>query len=55
MESKELKRLDDTLDDNGRRELIYFLQSLTKDVEVPARATNEIPPCLTRDIRFLTL
>lgn len=30
MDLKELKRLADTLDDNGKRELIYFLQSRTK-------------------------
>lgn len=32
MDLKELKKLADTLDDNGKRELIYFLQSRTKGV-----------------------
>ena len=36
MNLKELKKLADTLDDNGKRELIYFLQSLKKvDVTSP--------------------
>jgi transposase len=34
MDLKELKRLADTLDDNGKRELIYFLQSRTKGLAV---------------------
>ncbi|WP_051317311.1 IS1595 family transposase [Ectobacillus panaciterrae] len=42
MDLKELKRLADTLDDNGKRELIYFLQSRTKGVAVPVRAIDEI-------------
>jgi transposase-like protein len=42
MDLKELKRLADTLDDNGKRELIYFLQSRTKGLAVPVRAIDEI-------------
>jgi hypothetical protein len=42
MDLKELKRHADTLDDNGKRELIYFLQSRTKGVAVPVRAIDEI-------------
>lgn len=42
MDLKELKRLADTLDDNGKWELIYFLQSRTKGVAVPVRAIDEI-------------
>jgi len=42
MDLKELKKLADTLDDNGKRELIYFLQSRTKAVAVPVRVINEI-------------
>lgn len=42
MDLKELKKLADTLDDNGKRELIYFLQSRTKGVSVPIRAIDEI-------------
>lgn len=42
MDLKELKRLGDTLDDNGKRELIYFLQSRTMGVAVPVRAIDEI-------------
>jgi hypothetical protein len=40
MDLKELKKLADSLDDNGKRELIYFLQSRTKGVTV--RAIDEI-------------
>ncbi|GLI08066.1 hypothetical protein YDYSG_40960 [Paenibacillus tyrfis] len=43
MDLNELKRLADTLDDNGKRELIYFLQFRTKGVAVPVRAIDEIP------------
>ncbi|SEB46232.1 hypothetical protein SAMN05443246_0492 [Paenibacillus sp. GP183] len=42
MDLKELKKLADTLDDNGKRELIHFLQSQTKGVAVPVRAIDEI-------------
>lgn len=42
MDLKELKKLADTLDDIGKRELIYFLQSRTKGVTVPVRAIDEI-------------
>lgn len=42
MDLKELKKLADTLDDNGKRELIYFLQSRTKGVAVTVRAIDEI-------------
>lgn len=42
MDLKELKRLADTLDDNGKQELIYFLQSRTKGLTVPVRAIDEI-------------
>jgi len=42
MDLKELKKLADTLDDNGKRELIYFLQSRTKGVALPVRAIDEI-------------
>ncbi len=42
MDLKELKRLADTLDDNGKRELIYFLQSRTKGMAVPVRVIDEI-------------
>jgi hypothetical protein len=42
MDLKELKKLADTLEDNDKRELIYFLQSRTKGVAVPLRAIDEI-------------
>lgn len=42
MDLKELKRLADTLDDSGKRELIYFLQSRTKGMAVSVRAIDEI-------------
>ncbi|MNL65305.1 hypothetical protein D3C87_1896190 [compost metagenome] len=42
MDLKELKKFADTLDDNGKRELIYFLQLRTKGVAVPVRAIDEI-------------
>ncbi|GAA4851815.1 hypothetical protein GCM10023310_33270 [Paenibacillus vulneris] len=42
MELKELKRLANALDDSGKRELIYFLQSRTKGMEAPVRAIDEI-------------
>ncbi|MBP1174882.1 hypothetical protein JOE49_002134 [Paenibacillus sp. PvR133] len=42
MDLKELKRHTDTLDDDGKRELIYFLQSRTKGVAVPVCAIDEI-------------
>lgn len=41
MDLKELKRHAGTLDDNGKRELIYFLQSRIKGVAVPVRAIWE--------------
>lgn len=42
MDLKELKKHADMLDDTGKRELIYFLQSRTKGVAVPVRAIDEI-------------
>ena len=42
MDLKKRKRLADILDDNGKRVLIYFLQSRTKGVAVPVRAIDEI-------------
>lgn len=42
MDLKELKKLADTFDDNAKRELIYFLQSRTKEVALLVRAIDEI-------------
>jgi ribosomal protein L37AE/L43A len=42
MNLKELKKLADTLDDSGKQELIFFLQSRTKGVSAPVRAIDEI-------------
>lgn len=42
MDLKELKKLADALDDSGKRELIYFLQSRTKRMATPIRAIDEI-------------
>lgn len=42
MDLKELKKLADTLDDNGKQELIYFLQSRIKGMALPVRAIDEI-------------
>lgn len=42
MDLKELKKLADALDDGGKRELIYFLQSRTKGISVPMRVIDEI-------------
>jgi hypothetical protein len=41
MDLKELKKYADTMDDNGKRELISFLQSRTKGIAVPVRAIDE--------------
>jgi transposase-like protein len=37
-----IKKLADALDDSGKQELIYFLQSRTKNLAVPNRAIDEI-------------
>lgn len=42
MDLKELKKLAETLDDNSKRELIYFLQSRTQGMSAPVRAIDEI-------------
>jgi hypothetical protein len=42
MDLKELKKLANALDDSGKQELIYFLQSRTKDLATPNRAIDEI-------------
>jgi transposase-like protein len=42
MDLKELKKLADALDDSGKQELIYFLQSRTKNLAAPNRAIDEI-------------
>jgi hypothetical protein len=42
MDLKELKKLADALDDSGKQELIYFLQSRTKNLAVPNREIDEI-------------
>lgn len=42
MDLKELKKLANTLDDSGKQELIFFLQSLTKGLSSPVRAIDEI-------------
>jgi transposase-like protein len=42
MNLKELKKLADALDDRGKQELIYFLQSRTKSLAAPNRAIDEI-------------
>ncbi len=42
MDLKELKKLADTLDDSGKQELIYFLQSRKKNLVAPNRVIDEI-------------
>lgn len=42
MDLKELKKLAEMLDDNSKRELIYFLQSRTKGMSAQVRAIDEI-------------
>jgi len=42
MELKDLKKYADALDDNGKQELIYFLQSRTKEMKAPVRVIDEI-------------
>jgi len=42
MDLKELKKLAETLDDRGKQELIFFLQSRTKGMSAPVRAIDEI-------------
>lgn len=42
LDLKELKKLAETLDDNSKRELIYFLQSRTKGMSAQVRAIDEI-------------
>jgi hypothetical protein len=42
LDLNELKKLADAMDDNGKRELIYFLQSRTKVMAAPIRAIDEI-------------
>jgi transposase-like protein len=43
MDLKELKKLADALDESGKRELIYFLQSRTKGMAAtPIRAIDDI-------------
>lgn len=42
MDLKELKKLADTLDDSGKQELFYFLQSRTNGMTTPIRAIDEI-------------
>jgi len=37
-----LKKYADALDDNGKQELIYFLQSRTKEMKAPVRVIDEI-------------
>lgn len=49
MELKELKKLADALDDSGKQELIFFLQSRTKDVSAPVRAIDEIQEQKNKD------
>ncbi|WP_166244459.1 IS1 family transposase [Paenibacillus turpanensis] len=42
MNLKDLKKLAEALDDSGKRELIYYLQSRTKGLAEPIRAIDEI-------------
>jgi transposase-like protein len=42
LDLKELKKFADALDDSGKQELIYFLQSRTKSLAAPNRAIDEI-------------
>lgn len=42
MDLKELKKLAEALDDSGKQELIYFLQSRTKGMTTPIRIIEEI-------------
>lgn len=42
MDLKELKKHADALDDSGKQELIYFLESRTKGLATPIRAIDEI-------------
>ncbi|WP_191556780.1 hypothetical protein [Metabacillus idriensis] len=48
MDVKELKKLADTLDDKGKQELIFFLQSRTNGVSAPVRAIDE-KACIITD------
>lgn len=42
MELKEIKKLADALNENGKQELVYFLQSRMKPMSAPIRAIDEI-------------
>ncbi|WP_372813307.1 IS1595 family transposase [Paenibacillus sp.] len=42
MDIRELKKLADALDDNGKQELIYFLQSRSMGMKAPIRMVDEI-------------
>jgi transposase-like protein len=42
LDLKQLKKLADALDDSGKQELIYFLQSPTKGMTTPIRLIDEI-------------
>jgi hypothetical protein len=42
VELKEIKKLADALDEGGKQELVYFLQSRMKPLSAPIRAIDEI-------------
>ena len=42
MDLKEIKKLAEELDDSGKRELVYYLQSRMKLMSAPIRAIDEI-------------
>lgn len=42
MELKEIKKLAEALNESGKQELVYFLQSRTKPMSAPIRAIDEI-------------
>lgn len=42
MELKEIKKLAEELDESGKQQLVYFLQSRTKPMSAPIHAIDEI-------------
>ncbi|MDQ0914616.1 hypothetical protein QFZ78_000876 [Paenibacillus sp. V4I5] len=42
MDLNEIKKLAETLDYNGKQELVYFLQTRIKPLSAPIRAIDEI-------------
>ncbi|XBU94001.1 hypothetical protein ABOA58_11535 [Peribacillus frigoritolerans] len=42
MELKEIKKLANALNESGKQQIVYFLQSRTKPMSAPIRAIDEI-------------